>query len=245
MILALLVVLPLFGLGHEGAFGRNFYPGKRIVISIADQTIYFLEDDILVKAHLCSTGKDSTPTPTGVFSVTSHMPYQPSGNVILYHLLWFHPNYAMHSLLYDPKTQTWKGADTLGRKASHGCVRQANHDAEWAYNWVPDGTRVDIIEQHFELPPPPPEPYTGGHCAVGVPSPAKTFYFAEGTCRPGFETYLAILNPSGETQEVEVTYMLGDSTTRGQNVVVPPASRYTISVKEFLGEADDQAHDFS
>ena len=39
--------------------------------------------------------------------------------------------------------------------------------------------------------------WTGGHDVVGAVSPARTFYFAEGTCRPGFDSYIYIQNPGG------------------------------------------------
>ena len=41
----------------------------------------------------------------------------------------------------------------------------------------------------------PTPPITGGHDVVGATSPATTFYFAEGTCRPGFDPYFCIQNP--------------------------------------------------
>ncbi|MBU1670284.1 MAG: DUF4965 domain-containing protein, partial [Actinobacteria bacterium] len=33
---------------------------------------------------------------------------------------------------------------------------------------------------------------TGGHVALGATNPASTFYFAEGSCRPGFDPYLCV-----------------------------------------------------
>ena len=41
--------------------------------------------------------------------------------------------------------------------------------------------------------------WSGGHDVVGATSPQNTFYFAEGTCRPNFDPYLCIQNPSGST----------------------------------------------
>lgn len=72
-----------------------------------------------------------------------------------------------------------------------------------------------------------------------------TFYFAEGTCRPGFEPYFSIQNPGGEDADVEITYMKGDGTTEVQVLMVPATTRSTVTVKQKLGEADDAAHDFS
>ncbi len=86
---------------------------------------------------------------------------------------------------------------------------------------------------------------TGGHDVVGATAPSNIFYFAEGTCRPGFDPYLCIQNPGGTAAEVTITYMKGDGTTDTQSLSVAPNSRSTVAVKGKLGEANDEAHDFS
>ncbi|MHB8896204.1 MAG: multicopper oxidase family protein [Candidatus Geothermincolia bacterium] len=87
--------------------------------------------------------------------------------------------------------------------------------------------------------------WTGGSAVVGALSPAPAWYFAEGTCRPGFDAYLTIQNPNATTSNVTITYMLGDGTSKTQTTTVPATSRKTVFVKDFLGEANDVAHDFS
>ena len=74
---------------------------------------------------------------------------------------------------------------------------------------------------------------------------APAFYFAEGTCRPGFDPYICVQNPSGTDAEVKITYMKGDASTDSQTFTVAKQSRQTISVNAKLGVADDVAHDFS
>ena len=71
------------------------------------------------------------------------------------------------------------------------------------------------------------------------------FYFAEGTCRPGFDPYICIENPGSTDAEVTITYMKGDGSTDTQGVTVPKNSRSTVTVKNKLGEGDDTNHDFS
>jgi hypothetical protein len=87
--------------------------------------------------------------------------------------------------------------------------------------------------------------WAGGHCVMGALSPSSAFYFAEGTCRPGFEPYICIQNPQDTDAAVHITYMLGDGSVQGQNLTVVKNSRSTVNVKSFLGEGDDAAHDFS
>jgi Tol biopolymer transport system component len=87
--------------------------------------------------------------------------------------------------------------------------------------------------------------WNGGTDVVGALSPAPVFYFAEGSCRSGFDPYLTIQNPGGSGAEVAITYMKGDGTTAGQTLSVPAHTRNTVTVKQKLGEGDDDAHDFS
>jgi FtsP/CotA-like multicopper oxidase with cupredoxin domain len=87
--------------------------------------------------------------------------------------------------------------------------------------------------------------WTGGHCVAGALMPQQQWFFAEGNCRPNYDAYLTIQNPGNTNSSVQVIYMLGNGTTKTQNLTVPPHSRATIKVKDVLGEGDDNAHDFS
>jgi len=216
-------------------------PFKSIVISIEDQRIYFLEDNVLVRSHLCSTGVDSHPTPTGVFKILYHeylVISEKYGNAYCYWWMGFAPDTGMHALPYDPKTGTWVGASSLGRKASHGCVRQAVADAEWAYKWAPDGTRLDVIPQHYEPPPPPPPPITGGHASRGISEASKTWYLAEGCTSGSFNEYVLLMNPHSETAHATVEFMRSDGVVVAQAANLPPLSRYTIHVDSIQGLED-------
>ena len=87
--------------------------------------------------------------------------------------------------------------------------------------------------------------WTGGHDVMGAQAPAETYYFAEGTCRPGFDPYICVQNPSSKAAKVRITYMLGNGARKETELTVGKHSRSTVTVKEALGEADDSAHDFS
>ena len=215
--------------------------GKRIIISINDQRIYFLENEVLIKSHLCSTGTDSHPTPGGVFSVLYHeycLVSEMYGDVLCYWWMGFAPDTGMHALPYDPKSGTWTGGGSLGHKASHGCVRQAVADAEWAYKWAPNGTRIDVIGQHYEPPappPPPPPPITGGHASQGVSQAAKEWYLAEGCTTNGFNEYILMMNPNPGPASVATDYMKPDGSVISTTYTVPGLSRYTVPVNDIPG----------
>jgi len=87
--------------------------------------------------------------------------------------------------------------------------------------------------------------WTGGHDVIGATATAPNFYFAEGTCRPGFDPYLCIQNPGENNADVSIMYMKGDGSTATQTITVLKHSRYTVKVKDRLGEGNDVAHDFS
>ncbi len=87
--------------------------------------------------------------------------------------------------------------------------------------------------------------WTGGHCVVGALSTANTWYFAEGTCRPDFDAFLTIQNPGNTAAAVKITYMLGNGITKVQHVTAGANARTTVVVKNFLGEGNDSAHDWS
>lgn len=87
--------------------------------------------------------------------------------------------------------------------------------------------------------------WSGGHAVTGIQNPSSVFYFAEGTCRPGFDPYICIQNPNDTEAQVKITYMKGDGTTDEENLGVAANSRSTVVVKNRLGEGDDPNHDFS
>ena len=87
--------------------------------------------------------------------------------------------------------------------------------------------------------------WDGGHDVMGCYQPNEVFYFAEGSCRTDFDPYLCILNTEATDANVTVTYMKGDATTQTQDIIVPAESRYTVVVKDELGEGDSSAFDFS
>ncbi len=87
--------------------------------------------------------------------------------------------------------------------------------------------------------------WTGGHDVVGATEPAGTFYFAEGTTRPGFDAYLCIQNPGQSAAQVRVTYMRGNGAMAAEELTVKPNSRATVIPRNKLGTGNDSAYDFS
>ncbi len=216
---------------------------KRIIISVYDQRLYCFEGNVMVKTHLVSTGTASHPTPYGVFSIYDHQYRAISvkyGGVYMYYWMGFAPDIGMHALPYDPKSGTWTSAACLGHRASHGCVRQALADAQWAYNWAPNGTRVDVIPQHFEYtpPPPPPPPDTGGHGSAGISRLSQDWFFAEGCTTWNFSEYICMMNPTDRTANVSAAFMRPDGSVAPASLSIKPFSRSTLNVADVPGLED-------
>ena len=75
--------------------------------------------------------------------------------------------------------------------------------------------------------------WPGGTCVMGSPTPSKTFYFAEGCTRPGFNTYLCLSNPNASPATVDIYYYCGDGqTVEKKGILVGARSRYTVAVHD-------------
>lgn len=122
-----------------------------IIINSRNNTLRYYINGSLARSYSCATGKSSTATPTGRFSVYNKIvnrPYYKSG------IAGGAPN--------NPLGKRWLGLDcygtkgttyaihgtndesSIGKNVSHGCIRMHNADVEALYDIVPVGTTVLI-----------------------------------------------------------------------------------------------------
>ena len=98
---------------------------------------------VLDKSFLCSTGKASTPTVKGNFTVKDKGPmFRAGSNTICNYYTRFYGNYLFHTVLLDNKGNIQDGR--LGTPLSHGCIRLAIDNAKYIYTNIPYGTSVSI-----------------------------------------------------------------------------------------------------
>ncbi len=76
------------------------------------------------------------------------------------------------------------------------------------------------------------------HDSIGVTTTQTIWYLAEGATTGGFDEWILVQNPSDDTAEVEVTFMLSDGSTEVVDLQVYPESRYTIYVNNHVPEAE-------
>lgn len=82
---------------------------------------------------------------------------------------------------------------------------------------------------------------SGGSDSLGARSLATDWYFAEGTTRDGFTTYIAVMNPNPDAADVTFTYMLGSGDPVVRTHRVAAASRFTIDLSLDVGPGRDAA----
>ncbi len=128
-------------------------PVRQIVISIPDRKLALLEDGLVVKTWRTAVGTESTPTPGGTYTIVNRVAnptYYLPGKVIT-------PGPS------NPVGTRWMGLSlkgfgihgtnnpgSIGRKASHGCVRMKNRDIEELFDLVRVGDTVELHRERDE-----------------------------------------------------------------------------------------------
>jgi hypothetical protein len=109
---------------------------EHIVISLSDQMAYLYRGDTLVAAAAISTGRDSKPTPTGIFSVLDKKPFYRSKKYDNAPMPWMQR--------IDQYGIALHGGYNPGYPASHGCIRLPVAFAKKLYSTTDVGTPVYI-----------------------------------------------------------------------------------------------------
>jgi lipoprotein-anchoring transpeptidase ErfK/SrfK len=159
-----------------------------IVVSLEDRKLALVENGEAVKIYPVAVGKPSTPSPTGTFTIARQVKnpiYHHDGRTVLPGLgnpvgtRWMglsKAGYGIHGT-NEPKS--------IGKAASHGCIRMAKPDLEELYALVQVGDTVELIGQRdaetvklFGGPgantPVPAQPLTTAQTEPTVTAPAQS-----------------------------------------------------------------------
>lgn len=104
-------------------------------INISAKTLSVYRNGVLIKEYPVATGKESTPTPTGTFTVINKQ-LDPGGP---YGTRWLGlsiKGYGIHGT---------NAPDSIGTAASNGCIRMFNSDIEELFDITNTGTVVRIL----------------------------------------------------------------------------------------------------
>ncbi|HEU5458363.1 MAG TPA: L,D-transpeptidase, partial [Terracidiphilus sp.] len=125
-------------------------PVREIVVSLQDRKLALLEDGRLVHVYPVAVGKATTPSPVGSYFIrvrVTNPTYYHHGKVIPPGQgnpvgdRWMSlslPGYGIHGT-NEPHS--------IGKAASHGCIRMGRHDIEDLFGRVRVGDRVVFIPQ--------------------------------------------------------------------------------------------------
>jgi hypothetical protein len=126
---------------------------RLIVVSLEDRKLALVEDGQVRKIYRVAVGKPSTPSPTGTFTIERRVAnpvYQHDGKTLQpgpgnpVGTRWMGLNirgYGIHGT-NEPKS--------IGKAASHGCIRMAKADLEELYELVAVGDTVELVGQRNE-----------------------------------------------------------------------------------------------
>jgi lipoprotein-anchoring transpeptidase ErfK/SrfK len=122
-------------------------PQRQIVVSIEDRKLALIDDGRVLKIYRVAVGADDSPSPDGEFKIVNRLEkptYYHPGKVIAAGAAnplgtrWIglsHPHYGIHGTNVP---------SSIGKAASHGCIRMAKRDLEELFTLVHVGDTVTI-----------------------------------------------------------------------------------------------------
>jgi hypothetical protein len=145
MVAVVMVVLAVQAIAQTAAA-----PQRKIVVSLQDRKLALVVDGQVVKVYPVAVGKSTTPSPVGTFSIERRV---------------MNPTYSHNGKVVppgpgNPVGTRWMGLSvhgygihgtneprSIGKAASHGCIRMAKADLEELYPLVQVGDTVELVGQ--------------------------------------------------------------------------------------------------
>ncbi len=151
MVVVAAMVLALRAMTQETP--KQGTPKRLIVVSLVDRKLALVEDGQVKKVYPVAVGKPSTPSPVGTFTIerrAANPTYHHNGKTVLpgpgnpVGTRWMGlsiSGYGIHGT-NEPKS--------IGKAASHGCIRMARKDLEEFYELVAVGDTVELVGERNE-----------------------------------------------------------------------------------------------
>ncbi len=124
-----------------------------VLVSLVDRKLAVIEDGVVIATFQVAVGVDVTPSPAGEFKVVSRVA-NPT---------YYHPGVVIPSGKDNPLGTRWLGLSqkgygihgtnaprSIGRAASHGCIRLRNRDIEKLFTLIKVGDTVVIRSERDE-----------------------------------------------------------------------------------------------
>ena len=126
---------------------------RQVVVSLEDRKLVLLEDGQVKKIYPVAVGRPTTPSPAGKFQVV----------VRLQNPTYYHPGKVIAPGASNPLGTRWIGLNqkgygihgtneprSVGKAASHGCIRMAKADLEELFTLISVGDEVEIRSERDE-----------------------------------------------------------------------------------------------
>jgi lipoprotein-anchoring transpeptidase ErfK/SrfK len=127
--------------------------GRQVVVSIPDRKLALIENGDVKRVFPVAVGKQSTPSPAGSFHIVNRVT-NPA---------YYHEGKIVSAGPANPVGTRWMGLSehgygihgtnspsSIGKAASHGCIRMARADLEELFNLLEVGDAVEIRAERDE-----------------------------------------------------------------------------------------------
>ena len=125
-------------------------PVRRIVISLTECKLALLENGVVAKIYHVAVGAPASPSPVGIYEIANRIELP----------TYYAPGKIIAPGLDNPLGTRWIGISikgfgihgtnrpkSIGKAASHGCIRLRNRDVEELFRIVREG---DVVELHAQ-----------------------------------------------------------------------------------------------
>jgi lipoprotein-anchoring transpeptidase ErfK/SrfK len=139
VLIAIFLLVSLAGAAQQ--------PQRQIVVSIPDRKLALLEDGDVVKVYDVAVGAAGSPSPAGEFTIVNR----------LENPTYYRPGVVIEPGANNPLGTRWMGLSqkgfgihgtnqptSIGKAASHGCIRMVQKDLEELFTLVHVGDTVSI-----------------------------------------------------------------------------------------------------
>jgi lipoprotein-anchoring transpeptidase ErfK/SrfK len=129
------------------ALAQKQQPARQVLVSIPDRKLAVLEDGRELRVFPVAVGADNSPSPDGEFQIINR----------LSNPTYYHPGKVIPAGPANPLGSRWIGLSlkgygihgtnaprSIGKAASHGCIRMAKRDLEQFFEMVRVGDTVVI-----------------------------------------------------------------------------------------------------
>ena len=145
--LAALTSVLLMAAAEAFAQENSLHPKRRIVVSIPDRKLAVEENGRVIRIFSTAVGARKTPSPSGSYQIVQRLT-DPT---------WYTKGKVVPPGSANPLGTRWLGLSlkgygihgtnnpsSIGRNASHGCIRMRNSDVEQLFDMVAVGDEVEL-----------------------------------------------------------------------------------------------------